>query len=119
MEKELNAEHKQNKLTLKSTKSKVMSFLRFVNKTKRRVDVIWINYEGQAVKYKTLDCDECLDVNTFVGHPWIFRDSETGDKLVVQLKHIYNPPAWHTSLSKSENKPVRRIVVISIPSKYV
>ena len=72
---------------IKSGKARVMSFIRFFNRTMKKVDVIWINYEGQCVKYRTLEVEEYVDVNTFVGHPWVFRDSITGK---ARFGHIYN-----------------------------
>ncbi|XP_045196823.2 von Hippel-Lindau disease tumor suppressor-like [Mercenaria mercenaria] len=98
---------------LKSKKSIHYSFLRFLNKTKRKVDVVWVNYEGARVRYKTLNPDQFLDINTFAGHPWIFFDSETGDKMVVQLKEVFEPVAWN---SEGNNwPPQRKVVNITIP----
>lgn len=54
-------------------KSVISSFVRFVNRTQRHVDIVWLNYEGARVRYKTLQPEQFVDVNTFVGHPWIFR----------------------------------------------
>ena len=97
---------------LKSGPAREMSHVRFVNHTTRRVDIIWINYVGQCVKYKTVEPRMHFDVTTFVGHPWVFRDSDTGDKLVVQLKSIYNPP----SLEVEEGaQPRRKVVFITLP----
>ena len=35
-------------------------------------------------------------LHTFVTHPWEFRDSQTGDALVVKDdgKHVYMPKPW-------------------------
>ena len=65
---------------LRSEPSRTHSYVRFCNRTLRRADVIWFNYEGQGVKYKTLLPTQTVDVNTFVGHPWMFRDHDTGDR---------------------------------------
>ncbi len=95
---------------LKSGPSMVQSFVRFVNRTIRQVDVVWLNYEGIGVHYRSLAPNHWVDVNTYVGHPWIFRDSETGDKLVVQLQEVFEPPRWNT-----QNPPTRKVFNITIP----
>lgn len=94
---------------LKSDRSIVHSYLHFINDSSRMVDVVWLNFEGYRVKYKTLKPREFVDVNTFVGHPWLFFDSETGDRLVVQSNELFEPQS-------SENGPPRRTIVrITIP----
>jgi len=103
---------RRRKKLLKSGRSAMYSFVRFVNCTVRRVDIVWLNYEGIGIKYKTLDPEQCVDVNTFVGHPWIFRDSDTGDKLVVQLKEVYEPVGW---VQHDGWPPKRKLVSITIP----
>lgn len=106
---------KDREPVLRSKKSVHYSFLRFVNKTNRNVDVVWVNYEGARVRYKTLNPDNYLDINTFAGHPWIFFDSETGDRMMVQLKEIFEPVAWN---SEGNNwPPQRKVVNITIPGK--
>jgi von Hippel-Lindau disease tumor supressor len=93
-------------------RSLIYSFVRFINKTLRRVDIVWLNYEGARVKYKTIQPEQFVDVNTFVGHPWIFRDADSGDRLVVHLHEIFQPLGWS---SADGWPPQRKVVNISIP----
>ncbi|ELU10094.1 hypothetical protein CAPTEDRAFT_167535 [Capitella teleta] len=92
-----------------SGRSSMPSFIRFCNRTNRLVDIIWLNYEGLGVRYRTLPPRNFIDVNTFVGHPWIFRDSLTGDKCVAQFKTVYEP------IGNGDGPPKRRVVNITIP----
>lgn len=98
----------------KSKKSVICSLIRFYNRTERGVDIIWLNYEGARVKYKTLQSYEFVDVNTYVGHPWIFLDVESGERLVVNLKSVYEPT---TGWVPGQWPPIRKVVNITIPSK--
>ena len=111
---EVDVHNSQGK-RLKSGPSMVHSFVRFLNCTARRVDVVWLNHEGVGIKYRTLGPNQWVDVNTYVGHPWIFRDSATGDKLVVQLKEVFEPSSWKND---DENAvPQRKTFNITIPGK--
>ncbi|KAK7095242.1 von Hippel-Lindau disease tumor suppressor-like [Littorina saxatilis] len=103
---------RHNPPRLQSGRSQVHSFVRFVNQTLRKVDIVWLNYEGARVRYKTLQPDQFVDVNTFVGHPWIFRDADTGDKLMVQLQEVFEPIGYNINEGWP---PQRRVVRISIP----
>ena len=115
-ESEVDDSRKSQIKKLKSDPSMVNSFVRFLNCTVRRVDVVWLNYEGVGIRYRTLAPNQWVDVNTFVGHPWIFRDSITGDKLVVQLKEIFEPPSWK---DVDENAlPQRKTFNITIPGEF-
>lgn len=99
---------------LRSKGSYLHSYIRFVNCTQRLVDIVWLNHEGVSVRYKTLPSKNWVDVNTYVGHPWIFRDAITGDKLVVQLKEVFEPPAH----CYERDGAVRRVVMITIPGEF-
>lgn len=96
---------------LRSKGSYLHSYIRFVNCTQRLVDIVWLNHEGVSVRYKTLPSKSWVDVNTYVGHPWIFRDAITGDKLVVHRKEVFEPPAH----CYERDGAVRRVVMITIP----
>jgi len=106
----------ENQAALKSKTSTKHAYIRFINMTKRRVDVIWINYEGVRVKYKTLEPTEYFDVTSFVNHPWIFRDAETHTKLVVSSQEVYDvPEPVYLRLQNGRVQATRAIVAITLP----
>jgi len=96
---------------MRSGPSQVCSFVRFINTTQRSIDIIWLNYEGIGVVYRTLRARQYVHVNTFVGHPWIFRDSATGDRMCVQTRDVYEP----TSSLTESGRARRRLVFITNP----
>ncbi|XP_071447084.1 von Hippel-Lindau disease tumor suppressor [Hetaerina americana] len=102
---------------VRSLNSDHRAFVRFSNNTVRKVDVIWINFEGSRVKYRTLLPGQFFDANTYLSHPWLFRDSETQDKLVVKSKEVFLPFPVFTR--NERNEPIRRlertVVCITIP----
>ncbi|XP_064649754.1 von Hippel-Lindau disease tumor suppressor-like [Lineus longissimus] len=106
------SDNRQHETPRKSIDTQMHSYVRFVNLTLRRVDVIWLNYQGIRVHYKTLDPEQYFNINTYVGHPWIFRDSLTGDKLVVRLKEVFEPVVW---TGDDGWPPQRKVVNITIP----
>ncbi|EYB81353.1 hypothetical protein Y032_0386g440 [Ancylostoma ceylanicum] len=63
-------------------------YVRFFNLTGTDVDVIWINEEGRGIRYGQLKKSQYLDINTYEGHPWIFRESGVGDLLIGQPGRI-------------------------------
>lgn len=105
----------ENQRPLRAGRSLHQAFVRFVNRSHRRVDIIWLNYEGFGMKYKTLLSCQFVDVNTFVGHPWIFRDADSGDRMVVQLKEVFEPTGWN---SEEGGRPQRKVVYITIPGAW-
>lgn len=98
---------------LKSQASRILSFVRFQNTTNRSVDVIWLNYDGKHVKYSTVGPRQFLDVNTFVSHYWMFKDSKTGESLVIQKKCIFEPESWRRH--QANGRAQRTTVYITIP----
>lgn len=71
--------------------------------------------QGKHVCYASVSPEDYVDVDTFVNHPWIFRDGQTGDKLMTasERRYVYFPREH-----KLENN-TRRVVVIVTPSKFV
>jgi len=50
----------------------------FRNETRNPINVLWINYEGREVPYRTLDPGDSYRQPTFASHPWRLRDAMTG-----------------------------------------
>jgi len=114
----MQALHKNEDDPLRSTKDARPSYIRFANRTSRRVDVIWINFEGVRVKYKTLEPTEEFDVTSFVTHPWVFLDAETHTKLMVNSQEYFNCPETGVRFKGGENlrpHPFRLYVTITLP----
>ena len=59
---------------LRSVNSSVKCKLFFWNKSTRNAQIIWINYNGEEKEYFTLGPERSFIIDSFVTHPWIFRD---------------------------------------------
>ncbi|KAK3857541.1 hypothetical protein Pcinc_036212 [Petrolisthes cinctipes] len=81
----------QSRPPLRSVTSQTRTFVRFVNRTRRYVDVIWLDFRGVKQTYTRLGPGQLYKVVTYITHPWIFRDAETNCKLLVNSQEIYYP----------------------------
>lgn len=57
--------------TLRSTKSDRSTMVKFLNRSQKNVATLWLNYEGEPVKYSTLSPGQSVTQQTYVTHPWI------------------------------------------------
>lgn len=79
----------------KSLYSQKFCFVTFVSRTQRKVDLFWLDFKGSRVLYNTLKYRESFPITTFETHPWLFRDSDTGDVLVANNSdEVYYPVPW-------------------------
>lgn len=94
---------------IRSDNSIVKSHVRFFNRMHRSIDIYWVDYQGRHVLYGTIAAVEYFDVRTFVTHPWVFRDSETGEKLVTlpDRAYVYYPKP------NSFDDVARAIIIVS------
>lgn len=108
---------------LRSRSSTEPAFARFVNKTHRWIDVIWINYIGGMEKYGTLSPNQFLDVNTYKSHPWIFVDRFSGERMMAESKTVYYAQSFNDfclmypdiAADLRDIRAVRRQVFIHLP----
>ena len=47
-----------------------------------------LDYEGQKVKINTLAPLSAFSVQTHPSHPWIFRDADTNESLVIKKLNV-------------------------------
>jgi hypothetical protein len=71
----------------RSGESEEKFYVRFVNTTQRTATLIWLDYEGREVRQKSLSPQTAYSVFTYSKHPWIVRDTDTGERLAVQKAH--------------------------------
>lgn len=104
-------EQEQQSGVLKSQHSRVRSYVLFRNCTDRMLDVIWVGYSGELVRYVTMNPTDCKMINTFATHPWIFRDPDTGERMHVQGRDVYMPQPYN------QGQRNRYLVLIKFPMR--
>lgn len=67
--------------------------IRFVNRTSRKVNVIWLDFEGYPRNYGTLEPTMYFHISTYEGHPWICKDSLTMTRMLINSVEVYYPSA--------------------------
>ncbi|XP_056638654.1 protein Vhl [Diorhabda carinulata] len=67
------------------------AYVRFINKTNRVIEIVWINYSGHYVRYRVLQKNNFVDVNTYSSHLWVAFDYYTKDRLLINRQFVFNP----------------------------
>lgn len=100
----------------RSLHARIGTPVRFINRSRSRVKVLWLNYQGEQVLYSTLEPSHGrYDVNTYVTHPWIALEESTNAVMLLNFRKIYFPVAPEVRRIENENRDVyvRSEVVIT------
>lgn len=87
-------------------------FYRFVNRTHRPVDLIWINFTGKLEHVRTLNPTQFVDVNTFRLHIWVAVDSVLKQRMNIDNKSMFICPDVPKQISA---RIVREFLNITLP----
>ncbi|KFB35032.1 AGAP002496-PA-like protein [Anopheles sinensis] len=101
-------------INLKSQHSEIRSFVLFINTTQREVDVFWVNYSARLIHYTTLKPGAQCMVNTYVTHPWAFKDRVSGERMHVRHQPVYLPEPWYRNFD-STGRLARKEIKIHFP----
>ena len=104
---------KPQKAPLRSTSNDISTFVKFVNRTDRTVYLFWFGYDGKIVNYGTLGPRRINQMDTYVTHPWIAKDSVTAFTLLMNGQTVFFP---REHVNGIPFEPVNRDVInIHIP----
>uniref|UniRef100_A0A0B6ZDI0 von Hippel-Lindau disease tumour suppressor beta domain-containing protein n=1 Tax=Arion vulgaris TaxID=1028688 RepID=A0A0B6ZDI0_9EUPU len=84
-----------NASRVKSLRHEWPAYLTFTNRTNVPVDIAWVDYRGNLVRYHTrLQPGKHHFQNTFLTHPWVAWNTDTHDKLLVGGQLVFEPKPW-------------------------
>ncbi|CAB0018322.1 unnamed protein product, partial [Nesidiocoris tenuis] len=66
-------------------------YFTFINLSPVSVNIYWLSHRTKRKLYCTLRCFAYVEINTFVGHCWIFEDANTGDCLLGNNSCVFIP----------------------------
>eukprot|EP00898_Chlorokybus_atmophyticus_P000323 jgi/Chlat1/1291/Chrsp118S01728 len=71
-----------------SLHSRVLTYVIFRNNTAGPVKLLWLNYQGEEIAYRTVAPGVAHRQQTYMTHPWVFRDA-AARHLVVEKKEVF------------------------------
>lgn len=57
--------------------SERLATILFTNNSETDIDILWLNYDGEEVYYKTLKPEESYEQTSYFSHPWVVYRAES------------------------------------------
>ncbi|KAJ7987988.1 hypothetical protein DPEC_G00318960 [Dallia pectoralis] len=99
--------------SVRSLNANVRTSVNFINRTKQSARAWWLDYSGHPVSYGDIGTNELLSMTTYLTHPWVFRASRNGAKLLANQLGVYMPTA--TTEYEEDEDPKFLDVFITTP----
>ncbi|XP_061390940.1 protein Vhl-like [Musca vetustissima] len=99
---------------LAAQRSNEQTHVFFLNTTQRQVNLYWMDFNGSQDLFTTLPPGAGIKANTFVTHPWLFRDARTGERMHVKHQDIFWPQLYRVK-NAGQWLPCRKLIAIHPP----
>jgi hypothetical protein len=76
---------------LRSLNNESATYIKFLNRTERKIHLFWLDYKGSLVRYGDIPPDRGVSMNTYVTHPWVARDAVTLYPMMLNGNQIFYP----------------------------
>lgn len=104
---------------IKSLNSNTEASVVFINRTLRKVKMLWINHRGELKSYGILKPLHIQEMRTFFTHPWMFVDADTGLCMHVRHKRIFLPSLPKQGIDiKVPIRSLRSMIIYSLASRF-
>ena len=78
--------------------------VKFVNRSKRKVQIVWIDHKRRWEKKKVLKPGKCYTTKSYEGNCWVAHDEQDEDEgLFLNYGYFYSP--WKT------RKAIERVII--------
>ncbi|XP_055929933.1 von Hippel-Lindau-like protein [Argiope bruennichi] len=93
----------------RSGPSRTPCLLEITNKTERCINIIWLDYFAREVNFGCVKPDAKKTIQSYVGHPWICRDSVTKRRLLLNKETYFAATKSALNGEKKDNLPVLEV----------
>ena len=97
---------------MKSQSSTQVSYIIVINMTGFEVDVVWIDYEGRYVNYRSIPHRSRWSAKTYVTHPWIFFKTGTRDRVNISSRSSISSVLFPEGYKEGEEESYRVFILI-------
>ena len=105
---------------LKSTDWATSTQVTFTNRSSRNVAVLWLNYQGEPVKYRNLGPGGSYTQQTYVTHPWIVVETDSGSYRLMELNDwpVFFPQESNTNVDITDPEDKANVIHNNLAPEY-